>query len=162
VDDAVADRSAPRVAVDPVLQVAGGHDVDVTLQHQRGFGIRLAPPAENTDDAVALVPLRLDAGEVGVGVELIEVELPGVDVEPQLAQLPGVPVLEVGFGVGAGDAGGADQVDELVDEGLLVDRVEDALLCCAGAHEKTLRHRASSSCSSSMRAGSITRSSATK
>ncbi len=59
-------------------------------------------------------------------VELVEVELPGVDVEAELARAARVPVLQVGLGVGAGDARHPDQVDELLHESCLVDRVEDA------------------------------------
>ncbi len=35
VQDAVSDRPAPRVAAHPLLEVAGRHDVDVRLQHER-------------------------------------------------------------------------------------------------------------------------------
>ena len=40
VHDAVADRPAPRVAVDPLVEVAGRDHVDVTLQDERRRSIR--------------------------------------------------------------------------------------------------------------------------
>ena len=71
-------------------------------------------------------------------VELVEVELPCVDVEVELGQAFRMEVLQVGLGVGAGHARHPDQRDEVVDERLLVDGVEHAQL---GKHLPALRHQ---------------------
>ena len=66
----------------PLPQVAGRDDVDVTVEHQRrriaGAG---SPSGEPADEPPGLVPIDLDAGEVGPGSDLVERDLPVVDVE---------------------------------------------------------------------------------
>ena len=108
----------------PVRDVTDRHDVDVPLQHQRG----LAVAGCRADHPVPLDPGRLAAREVGIGAQLVEVERPAVDLEPGLLEPAGDRVLQVALGVGARDAGHADQLDEGLHQLGLVDGVEHAAL----------------------------------
>ena len=94
----------------------------MTLEHQP----RLTIAGCRADHTVPLDPWRLGAGEVGVGPEVVEVQRPEVDLEAGLLEPAGHRVLQVALGVGAGDAGHADQLDEGLDQRGLVEGVEHA------------------------------------
>jgi hypothetical protein len=117
-------RSAERVTAHPLVGVTDRHDIDVSLQHD-GRG---ASRPERADDAVPLAAGRLDTREVGVGLQHRQVELPGIDVEPQAVEPGGDAVLQLRLGIRARDAGEADLIDEILHQRALVDRLQHPLL----------------------------------
>src|SRR5690606_21529590 len=110
-------EAAEGVAVCPLVDVARRHNVDVRLEHEGGGSVG----ADLADDAVAFAAGGFGSWKVGVGGELVEVELPGIHLETELVELALEAVLQVRLGVGARHARNADEVDEFGDERALVD-----------------------------------------
>ena len=69
-------RRRPRArtgSVDHCIGVAGRHDVDVAVEHQRRHvAAARSPPGEPADEPPRLGAIDLDAGEVGTGRDLVE------------------------------------------------------------------------------------------
>ncbi len=106
----------PRVGVGPGLRVAGRHDVDVTVEDQR----RRAG-AGDADTAQRLFALDLLAGIVGRAAELVEVEVPLVDLEAEARERRGAPALDGDLGIRAADAGDVDDLREVAPDQVDVD-----------------------------------------
>ncbi len=95
----------------PLPQVTGRDDVDVTVEHQRR---RIAaagpPPGEPADEPPGLVPIDFDAGEVGPGRDLVERDLPVVDIESVVGEDAGDGRDRLVLGVSAADARDLDEL----------------------------------------------------
>src|SRR5690606_29124663 len=89
------DVAGERVTAVPLLQLALRHNVDVTLQHER----RLTVTRGDADNTVAFAPVGLLTRVERVRAQLVEVELPAVNVHAQLVEGAGLRVLEVGLRV---------------------------------------------------------------
>ena len=95
----------------PVPQVAWWDDVDVTVEHQRRRIARAGSPSrEPADEPPGLVPIDLDAGEVGPGSDLVERDLPVVDIESVVGEDPGDGRDRLVLGVSAADARDLDEI----------------------------------------------------
>jgi hypothetical protein len=107
--------------------LAGWHDVDVAVEDQRGrsrTGDADAPPRLLTVDLLARV--------LGVGAELVQVEPPQVDVEPEPLQRRRAPPLHRDLGLTAADAGVADELGEVPTDQVDVDQVVHAASMSSG------------------------------
>ena len=109
VEHAVLDARRERVCA-PVQFVRSPTGTTSTCPWSTRAGLPVA--GRRADDAVSLDPGRLAAGELRVAAQLVEVQGPGVDLEPGLVEPPGDRVLQVGLGIGAGDARDPDELDE--------------------------------------------------
>jgi hypothetical protein len=70
-----------------------------------------------------------------VGLQHRQVELPGIDVEPEAVEPGRDAMLQLRLGLRARDAGKADLIDEVLHERALVDRLQHPLLGSAeGPH----------------------------
>lgn len=112
----------------PRGRVAGRDDVDVAVEQQRAPSAASADATsagrarQPTDDAPRLGAGDLGAGEVRVGLQLVEGKLPVVDLEPVGGQVGGHGGLGLVLGIGAGLARnpqhpreGRDHVGPLAD-----------------------------------------------
>ena len=92
-------------------QVTWRHDVDVTVEHQRRRIARAGSPSrEPADEPPGLVPIDLDTGEVGPGGDLVERDLPVVDIESVVGEDPGDGRDRLVLGVSAADARDLDEL----------------------------------------------------
>ncbi len=110
----VADLRGER-RIDPCVGIAGGHHVDVAVEHQR---CTVAGAVQPTDHAPRLATIHLHAGEVGTRSEVRQIDLPVIDVETVLGEVRRHVRLCVVLGVGAAHAGNAHHRGELVEHRL--------------------------------------------
>ena len=106
---AVDDPAGERVRSRPGRRVTHRHDVDVAVEHQRGA---VPGAGQAADEPPRLVPVHLDAGEVGRGQQLLERQPPVVGLQPGRGEVGREQRLDLVLRVGAADARYGDQRGE--------------------------------------------------
>ena len=122
---AVAAMAPLNGSPDHACTVAGRHDVDVAVEHQR----RAAPSPARATGRPAPTPRAVDlhAGEIGLAVDVVEIDLPVVDLETALVEQASHVGLTRVLVRGAADARDPDQRVQLLQHRPLhrIDLVED-------------------------------------
>ena len=114
---ALADLRGERVGPEPVVRVAGRYDVEVALEHEPGHALA----GGRADDADGLLARHLDAREPRVLHQLVQVDVPPVDLGVQVAQHGGGVLLHLDLGVGAAHARDPHQLHQRLDQHGLVE-----------------------------------------
>jgi hypothetical protein len=140
----VPDLRGERVRAEPVVRVAGGYDVEVSLQHQRRHALA-GLAGQRADHADSRLAVHLDPGKPRVLDELREVEVPAVHVRVEVAKHRRGNLLDLDLGVGAAHARDAHQLHERLDQRVLVEVVQHGALgggrlVGVGAHGPSVPH----------------------
>ena len=94
-------RGRERLCIRPVRDIADGHDVDVTLEHEPRHPVARMPCRPRRSPRARAPRCR---GSRGRPAASSRSSGPQVDLEPGLLAPPGDGVLQLALGVGAGDA----------------------------------------------------------
>ena len=118
-----------KVAVAPVVPIPDGDDVDVALKDQPDW-----PPRDSSRPVRAPRGVPPPSRKPG-SPNRRQVQLPRVHIHPEAGQLGRRLVLERRLGVRSGDARGAHEIDEVLDELAFVDGVENTLFRGGEVHQ---------------------------